>query len=83
MVTITVGAKYDQRAQERYPAVNIQSVFRYRRLILLGEVYGKRELNFHNWQVAFNVQAGVLAVKRRLIDEMKQKKFEIGSAFLD
>ena len=65
--TITAGAKYDQRAQERYPAVNIQSVFRWRRLILLGEVYGKRELNFKNWQVAFNVQAGVLAIKRRLL----------------
>jgi len=65
--TLTLGAKYDQRAQERYPAVNLQSVFRWRRLILLGEVYGKRELNFKNWQVAFNVQAGVLAIKRRLL----------------
>jgi hypothetical protein len=65
--TITVGAKFDQRAQERYPAANLQSVFRWRRLILLGEVYGKREINFKNWQVAFNVQAGVLAVKRRLL----------------
>ncbi len=65
--TLSVGAKYDQRAQERYPAANIQSVFRWKRLILLGEVYGKRELNFKNWQIAFNVQAGVLAVKRRLM----------------
>lgn len=65
--TLTLGAKYDQRAQERYPAFNAQSVFAWRRLILLGEVYGKRELNFKNWQVAFNVQAGVLAVKRRLL----------------
>ncbi len=65
--TITAGAKYDQRAQERYPAANVQSVFRWRRLILLGEVYAKRELNFKNWQLAFNVQAGVLAVKRRLM----------------
>lgn len=65
--TLTVGGKFDQRAQERYPAVNVQSVFRWKRLIVLAEVYGKRELNFKNWQLAFNVQAGVLAVKRRLL----------------
>src|SRR5690606_2576978 len=56
-----------QRAQERYPAINVQSVFRYKRLIMLGELYGKRELNFKNWQLAYNVQVGVLAVKRRLL----------------
>jgi hypothetical protein len=62
-----VGAKYDQRAQERYPAANIQATFRWKRLIMLGEIYGKRELNFKNWQLAFNVQVGVLAIKRRLL----------------
>lgn len=65
--TLTFGAKYDQRAQERYPAVNVQSTIRYKRLIVLGEFYGKRELNFKNWQMAYNVQVGVLAVKRRLL----------------
>jgi hypothetical protein len=64
--TMAVGAKYDQRAQERYPAANMQAIFRWRRLVMLGEVYAKRELNFKNWQVAYNVQAGVLAVKKRL-----------------
>ncbi len=66
-LAIAVGGKYDQRAQERYPAANIQATFRYRRLILLGEVYGKRELNFGSWQAAYNLQAGVLAVKKRLL----------------
>lgn len=65
-LAVAVGAKYDQRAQERYPAANIQAIFRWRRLILLSEVYAKRELNFKNWQVAYNVQAGVLAMKKRL-----------------
>lgn len=64
---LAVGAKYDQRSQERYPAANVQAVFRWKRLTMLGEVYGKRELNFKNWQLAFNVQVGVLAVKRRLL----------------
>lgn len=64
---IAIGAKYDQRSQERYPAANVQMTFRWKRLMMLGEVYGKRELNFGNWQLAFNVQVGVLAVKRRLL----------------
>src|SRR5262249_20905225 len=65
-LALAVGAKYDQRSQERYPAVNIQAVFRWRRLILLAEVYGKRELNFKNYQMAYDIQAGVLAWKKRL-----------------
>lgn len=64
---MSIGGKYDQRAQERYPAANIQATFRWRRIILLGEVYGKRELNFKSWQLAYNVQLGVLAVKKRLL----------------
>ena len=64
---IAFGAKYDQRPQERYPAVNIQSTFRYRRLIIGAEVYGKREINFGSWQLAYNIQAGILAVKKRLL----------------
>ncbi len=63
----TAGAKYDQRAAERYPAVNLQSVFRWKRLQVMGEVYGKRELVFKNWQLAYNIQVGVLAIKRRLL----------------
>lgn len=66
-VALAVGAKYDQRSQERYPAANIQAIFRWRRIILLGEVYGKRELAFKNWQMAYNVQLGVLAIKKRLM----------------
>lgn len=65
-LTVAAGAKYDQRAQERYPAANVQAIFRWRRVVLLAETYAKRELNFKNWQVAYNVQAGVLAVKKRL-----------------
>ena len=65
--TLTAGGKYDQRAAERYPAVNLQSVFRYKRVLLMGEVYGKRELEFKNWQLAYNVQLAVLPIKKRLL----------------
>jgi hypothetical protein len=64
---LAVGGKYDQRAQERYPAVNLSTTFRWRRIILLGEIYGKRELNFKSWGLAYNVQLGILAVKKRLL----------------
>ncbi|MEX1362117.1 MAG: hypothetical protein AB1Z98_03275 [Nannocystaceae bacterium] len=66
-LAVAVGAKYDQRSQERYPAANVQAVFRWRRLIMLAEGYGKRELNFQNWQVAYNVQVGVLPISKRLL----------------
>ena len=66
-LSLAVGAKYDQRSQERYPAANIQATFRYRRLILLGEAYGKRELNFGSYQLAYNIQVGVLPIKKRLL----------------
>jgi len=66
-LALAVGAKYDQRAQERYPAANIQAIFRWRRLIWMAETYAKRELNFKNWQIAYNTQVGVLPWKKRLM----------------
>ena len=62
-----IGAKYDQRVQERYPAANIQFAFRWKRIIVLAEGYGKRELEFRNNQFAYNVQVGVLAWSKRLM----------------
>ena len=66
-LAFSLGAKYDQRPQERYPALNVQGVFRWKRLSLAAEAYGKRELAFKNWQLAYNLQLGVLAVKKRLL----------------
>ncbi len=61
------GVKYDQRAQERYPAWNAQTVFRYWRFHVQGEYYGKRELEFRNFQNAYNVQLGFLAWEKRVL----------------
>lgn len=66
-LAFSLGVKYDQRPQERYPALNVQGVFRWKRLSLAAEAYGKRELVFKNWQLAYNIQFGVLAVKKRLL----------------
>lgn len=66
-VALAVGGKYDQRAQERYPAANVQFIVRWRRIQFSAENYTKREINFKNWQTAYNVQLGVLAISKRLM----------------
>ena len=62
-----VGAKFDQRAQERYPAWNAQLILRWWRFHLQGEYYGKRELVFQNFQNAYNVQLAFLPWQKRLL----------------
>jgi hypothetical protein len=66
-LAFAVGAKFDQRPQERYPAANVQAIFKWKRIILLAENYTKREIEFKNWQTAYNVQLGVLAWNKRLM----------------
>jgi hypothetical protein len=61
-----IGAKYDQRAVERYPAANAQLILRTDRFIVAGETYGKRELEFESNQFAYNVAAGVLLWEKNL-----------------
>ncbi|PKN57881.1 MAG: hypothetical protein CVU56_08615 [Deltaproteobacteria bacterium HGW-Deltaproteobacteria-14] len=62
-----IGAKYDQRAQERYPAFNLQAVYKSGPFIGIVEGYLKRELEFESWQGAYNVQVGILAVNKTLL----------------
>ncbi len=64
---ITIGGKYDQRAQERYPAINVNAVLRANRLVAIAEFYGKRELNFGSTQTAWNVQAGFLVWPKKIL----------------
>lgn len=66
-LALHVGGKYDQRAQERYVAWNGMSVFRWNRFVMIGEYYGKRELEFGSWQNAYNIQAGVLLLPKWLV----------------
>ncbi|MCA9647017.1 MAG: hypothetical protein H6718_34450 [Polyangiaceae bacterium] len=62
-----VGAKYDQRAQERYPAANASTIFKYGPLVVMGEFYGKRELEFESTQYAYNAQVGFLLWPKHLM----------------
>jgi len=64
---VQIGAKYDQRAQERYPAFNANLTFRSGPFIALAEGYLKRELEFESWQYAYNFQVGFLAIKKTLL----------------
>lgn len=66
-LAVAAGVKYDQRAQERYPAANVNVAFRHGRVIAIGEVYAKRELEFESSQLAYNVQLGVLLIPKRLL----------------
>lgn len=66
-IAFAIGAKYDQRAQERYPAANLQFTLRHQLLIVQAESYLKREVEFGSWQVAYNVAAGFLLVPKHLL----------------
>ncbi|MCC6625226.1 MAG: hypothetical protein IT385_28520 [Deltaproteobacteria bacterium] len=66
-VGATIGVKYDQRAQERYPAVNVNLTARSAGFVGSAETYIKRELNFESWQVAWNVSLGYLLVEKYLM----------------
>ena len=63
---VNIGAKYDQRQQERYPAVNASATFRWGHFELMVEDYVKTELNFGAVQNAYNVTVGVLLIPERL-----------------
>lgn len=63
-LTFYLGGRYDQRDQERFPAVNVSALFRWDRFELIGETYIKRELEFKTWQASYNVQAGYLLIPK-------------------
>ena len=62
-----VGVKYDQRTAERYPALNINTQLRHRRLIAIAELYAKYELDFETIQYGYNIQAGLLLIPKKLL----------------
>lgn len=66
-LAMTVGFKYDQRAQERFPAANINLTARAGRFIGSAETYIKRELEFGSWQVAYNLAVGFLILPKTLM----------------
>ncbi|MDP2342070.1 MAG: hypothetical protein Q8O67_14020 [Deltaproteobacteria bacterium] len=59
-VAFALGGKYEQREQERFPAVHAVGVFRYGLLSAQFESYNKAELNFGALQTANYLQVGFL-----------------------
>ena len=59
-LALTLGAKYEQRALERFPAVNAQAVFRWGIFELYLESYSKADINFGAVQTANNMMLGLL-----------------------
>ncbi len=66
-LSTAIGVKYDQRAQERYPALNINTTFKWNRLIVVGETYMKREIDFKSVHAAYNLRVGVLVIPKKLM----------------
>lgn len=66
-LALTLGAKYDQRAAERYATGNLFLVGRYDRFHLTADVFGKRELEFGANQLGYVVQAGFLLIPKRVM----------------
>ena len=62
-----LGVKWDQRAQERYPAANLLAVLRWNRLFFQGETYAKRSIDYSANAVAYNATLGFLAIPKWLM----------------
>lgn len=63
-----IGAKYDQRPRERFPAANAMLVFQYQRLLLRVESYTKYILDYGGaLQTAWNAQMSLLLWPRHLL----------------
>ena len=65
-VSFYAGARYDQRATERFPAANVAVMARWWRFLAILEGYGKRELEFKSWQVAYNAMFVALLIPKWL-----------------
>jgi len=66
-LAVLLSGKYDQRAQERYPAWNGTAVFKWWIFHLMAETYWKRELEFGSWQYSYYGQLGALVWPKHLL----------------
>jgi hypothetical protein len=66
-VNLRLGGKFDQRAQERFPAANGRLAIRAGRILIFAESYMKWEQEFVSYQQAYNITFGLLAIPRWLM----------------
>jgi hypothetical protein len=82
-LTFYLGARYDQRAFERFPAANLNILYRHWRFVVAAESYLKRELEFQTWQFSYNVQVGFLVVPKWLMIAGDVGTFRLLNDFVD
>jgi hypothetical protein len=82
-LTIYLGARYDQRAFERFPAVNLNILYRQWRFVVAAESYVKRELEFQTWQLSYNLQVGFLVVPKWLMIAADTGNFRLLNDFVN
>ena len=61
-LAFALGAKYEQREAERFPAMHAVAVYRNGIFAITGESYSKAELNYGSLQAANYLQVGALIV---------------------
>src|SRR5690606_13208830 len=57
---ITGGLRFDRRAQEVFPAMNVSTMFRWWHFLVMAENYSKYEVMFGSFQTAWNLMFGAL-----------------------
>ncbi len=66
-IAVLAGARFDQRAVERYTAWNAFAIFRYWRFLIRAEHYGRYVFDFDGVQMAWNTQVSFLIWPRTLL----------------
>ncbi|MBI5611080.1 MAG: hypothetical protein HY902_19565 [Deltaproteobacteria bacterium] len=64
---VTLGGKYEQRTNERYPVGHVGLVGRHKRLHFKAEAAYKYEIDYSASSVMYNVQAGFLVIPKYLL----------------
>jgi len=86
-LAMLVGAKFDQRPRERYPAANVMAIFQYQRLLVRAESYTKYVIDYGGaFETAWNAQTSILLVPRHLMlaadmGQFYSQKFEPTAGF--
>lgn len=64
---MTLGGKYEQRPNERFPVAHVGAVLRWNRVYAKAEGAWKRELDAQANAIMYNVEAGLLLVPKHLM----------------
>ena len=66
-LSFRVGAKYEEREIERFPALNMQGIYRHGRFLLKLEGYGKYLYDFEAAQFSWNALTSILLVPKKFM----------------